>query len=89
EVTNSGSDQGKLAPMVDQHEERYDQTPEKMLVDGGFVKKADITKVSEPNGQTTVYAPVPTPCCYAQIGFSTGGMRGDRQEWQSLTVWDL
>ena len=29
--------------------------------DGGFVKKEDITHVSEPNGQTTVYAPVPTP----------------------------
>lgn len=61
DVTNSGGDQGKMAPMVEQHEERYRQTPEEMLVDGGYVKKDDITKVSEPNGQTTVYAPVQTP----------------------------
>ena len=61
DVTNSGGDQGKMAPMVDQHEERYGQTPEEMLVDGGYVKKDDITNVSEPNGQTTVYAPVQTP----------------------------
>lgn len=57
-VTNSGGDQGKMAPMVEQHEERYGETPEEMLVDGGFVKKDDITKVSAPNGSTTVYAPV-------------------------------
>lgn len=58
DVTNSGGDQGKLAPMVEQHEERYEQTPEEMLVDGGFVKKEDITQVSPPEGETTVYAPV-------------------------------
>lgn len=58
DVTNSGGDQGKMAPMIDQHEERYDETPGEMLVDGGFVKKEDITQVSEPEGSTTVYAPV-------------------------------
>jgi transposase len=58
DVSNSGGDQGKLAPMVEQHEERYDQTPDEMLVDGGFVKKEDITQVSPPEGGTTVYAPV-------------------------------
>jgi len=58
DVTNSGGDQGKLAPMVEQHEERYGQTPDEALVDGGFVKKEDITKVSPPEGNTTVYAPV-------------------------------
>jgi len=56
EVVNSGGDQGKLAPMVEQHEERYDQRPDEMLVDGGFAKKEDITSVSA--GGTTVYAPV-------------------------------
>jgi hypothetical protein len=39
EVTNSGGDQGKMAPMVEQHQQRYEQTPDEMLVDGGFVKK--------------------------------------------------
>jgi transposase len=56
DVTNSGGDQGKMAPMVEQHEERYGQVPEEMLVDGGFVKKEDIEAVSP---ETTVYAPVP------------------------------
>jgi hypothetical protein len=58
EVTNSGGDQGQMAPMVEQHDERYGCTPEEMLVDGGFVKKDDITQVSEPHGSTKVYAPV-------------------------------
>jgi transposase len=56
EVTNSGGDQGQLAPMVRQHEERYEQVPEAALVDGGFVKKEDIETVEQ--GGTTVYAPV-------------------------------
>jgi transposase len=57
-VTNSGGDQGQLAPMVEQHQQRYDEPPQEMLVDGGFVKKADIDHVSPPQGGTTVYAPV-------------------------------
>jgi len=56
DVTNSGGDQGKLAPMVEQHEERYQEKPQEFLVDGGFVKKEDIEKVEQ--GGTTVYAPV-------------------------------
>lgn len=56
EVTNSGGDQGQLAPMVEQHQERYEEVPEEALVDGGFVKKEDIEKVEQ--GGTTVYAPV-------------------------------
>jgi transposase len=58
DVTNSGGDQGKMAPMVEQHEQRYGCPPDEMLVDGGFVKKDDITAVSAPQGSTTVYAPV-------------------------------
>lgn len=58
EVTNSGGDQGQMAPMVEQHQQRYGLTPDEMLVDGGFVKKDDITAVSAPAGTTTVYAPV-------------------------------
>lgn len=59
DVTNSGGDQGKLAPMVEQHDERYQERPKEMLVDGGFVKKEDIEKVAQAG--TTVYAPVQTP----------------------------
>ena len=58
DVTNSGGDQGQMAPMIEQHDERYDKTPREALVDGGFVKKADIDQVSPPQGGTIVYAPV-------------------------------
>jgi transposase len=56
DVSNSGGDQGKLAPMVEQHEQRYAERPKEMLVDGGFAKKEDIEKVAQAG--TTVYAPV-------------------------------
>lgn len=58
DALNSGSDQGKLAPMVEQHQERYEETPAAMLVDGGYVKKEDIEQLSPPAGGTVVYAPV-------------------------------
>jgi transposase len=56
DVINSGSDQGQLAPMLEQHEERYEQRPEEVLVDGGFSKKEDIVTAADQG--TTVYAPV-------------------------------
>jgi transposase len=56
DVTNSGGDQGQLAPMVERHQQRYGQVPDEALVDGGFTKKEDIEKVEQ--GGTTVYAPV-------------------------------
>jgi transposase len=56
DVTNSGGDQGKLAPMVEQHDKRYEERPKEMLVDGGFAKKEDIETVEQAG--TTVYAPV-------------------------------
>lgn len=59
EVVINGSDHGQLAPMMEQHQERYEQRPDEALVDGGFVAKEDITTVTA-NG-TTVYAPVPKP----------------------------
>ena len=58
EVTNSGSDQGQMAPMVEQIQQRHGRPPEEMLVDGGFVKKSDIDQLTPPQGKTTVYAPV-------------------------------
>jgi len=58
DVTNAGGDQGQLAPMIEQHQERYEETPKEALVDGGFVKKIDIDQVSPPQGGTIVYAPV-------------------------------
>jgi transposase len=54
-----GSDQGQMGPMVEQHEDRYDQRPNEVLVDGGFAKKSDIEQVSLAG--VTVYAPVQKP----------------------------
>jgi transposase len=56
DVINSGSDRGQLAPMVEQHQERYEKVPDNALVDGGFATKDDIQQVEQ--GGTTVYAPV-------------------------------
>ena len=47
--------------MVQQHADRYDQTPDEMLVDGGFAKKEDIDTVSRPEVGVVVYAPVQKP----------------------------
>lgn len=56
EVSNSGSDQGQLAPMAEQLEQRHGERPEEMLVDGGFVKKEDLDTLAVHG--TAVYAPV-------------------------------
>jgi transposase len=61
EVTNRGTDQGEMAPMVDQVQERYGVCPPEVLVDGGFANKEDIDEVSAPEKGCTVYAPVPKP----------------------------
>ncbi len=56
EVTNAGSDQEQLPPMLDQLEEHYDQTPEEALVDGGFASLETINQAAERG--CTVYAPL-------------------------------
>lgn len=60
-VTTSGSDQGEMAPMVEQVQERFEQRPKEMLVDGGFAAHGDIEAVSAPDKGCVVYAPVPKP----------------------------
>ncbi len=59
DVGNVGSDKGQLLPMAEQHQERYEQAPRQMLVDGGFTKKSDVQALSEMGVE--VYAPVPEP----------------------------
>ena len=61
DVITAGSDQGQLPPMIEQIHERFAQYPGAALVDGGFVKHADIETVSAPEKGCTVYAPVPKP----------------------------
>jgi len=59
DVSNSGSDQGQLVPMLAQLEERYEVIPAQSLVDGGFAGLKDIEKASELG--TEIYAPVAKP----------------------------
>jgi len=61
EVSNSGSDQGQMVPMLEQHQERYNQVPDAALVDGGFAKKEDIERAAGADIGTVVYAPVQKP----------------------------
>ena len=59
EVSNSGSDQGQLVPMIEQLDKRYGRIPSETLVDGGFAGLKDIEKASELG--TQIYAPVAKP----------------------------
>jgi hypothetical protein len=59
EVSNSGSDQGQLVPMLEQLKERYKVIPPESLVDGGFAGLNDIETASEMGSE--VYAPVAKP----------------------------
>ncbi len=56
DVTNHGSDWGRMAPMHDQLRRRYGQAPAEYLVDCGFPSQDDL-EILEERG-TTVYAPI-------------------------------
>ena len=56
DVTNAGSDQGELPPMLDQVKVRCGDTPEEALVDGGFAALQAIDRAAERG--CTVYAPL-------------------------------
>jgi transposase len=58
DVATVGSDQGQMAPMVEQVIERCGQAPASWLVDGGFVGHEQIEEASR---HTVVYGPVPEP----------------------------
>jgi IS5 family transposase len=51
-----GTDMAQLTPRVEQVEERYGQSPQEWLVDGGYPAHEQIEQAAE---HTTVYAPVP------------------------------
>jgi transposase len=61
DVVTTGSDAGQMAPMVEQIESRYEETPKEVLVDGGFAQHDQIEAVSAEEVGCTVYAPVPAP----------------------------
>ncbi len=56
ELSNSGSDFGKLGPMLDQLHARYGASPARALVDGGFASRVEIESASTEHG-CKVYAP--------------------------------
>lgn len=56
DVTNSGSDRGQMQPMYADIQQRYDKSPKRYLVDGGFATKDDITALEKCGCQ--VFAPV-------------------------------
>jgi transposase len=57
DVTNEGTDNNELPPMLDQIEERYGRAPDEMLVDGGFATQEAIEDAAT-NHACTVYAPL-------------------------------
>lgn len=58
-VTNVGSDQGQLVPMLEQIEKHTDRTPAEYLADGGFVTGENVDAAAA--HQTLLYAPPPKP----------------------------
>jgi len=56
DLTNHGSDQGKMTPMLDQLQNRYAGRPEEYLVDGGFAGHDEIEQAT--GSGVKVYAPV-------------------------------
>lgn len=56
-VSNAGTDQGQLTPMVKQLQSRYGRAPTELLADGGYVALADIRALACPEGSCQVYAP--------------------------------
>lgn len=59
EVSNQGSDQGKMSPMVTDLARRYPRAPTEYLVDGGFAGHAEIERVTQAG--IRVFAPVTKP----------------------------
>lgn len=59
DVTNNGTDQPHVVPMLDDIERRTGRLPRDYLVDGGFVSLTNIEVISERCGRA--YAPAPEP----------------------------
>ncbi len=59
DVTNIGSDNGQMVPMVEQVERRTGYCPYRWLVDGGYVNLEQLDQIED--WEIEVYMPVPTP----------------------------
>lgn len=58
-VSNQGSDQGRMQPMLEQIQVRHGKLPREHLVDGGFAKKENIEHAAARG--VMLYAPVQKP----------------------------
>ena len=56
-VTDCGSDRGLLGPALDEIDERYGVTPERMLADGGYDSHDDIERLHD--RKITLFCPLP------------------------------
>lgn len=54
DVTNAGTDNEQMAPMLEQLEQRYGRPPDEILVDGGF---ASLDAIEQAEKKSRVYAP--------------------------------
>lgn len=61
DVSNSGSDHGKMAPVLEQVRERTGEASRDWLVDGGFPGVKDIESAAVLAPETTIYAPPQKP----------------------------
>ncbi len=59
DVLTTGSDQGRMMPMVARIHARHGQYPPEYQVDGGYARHADLEAAAAKG--VTVFAPVPTP----------------------------
>ncbi len=57
DVTNQGTDVGLMQPMHAKIQADYTVTPQRYLVDGGFAKMDDVTRLEQAG--TAVHAPLP------------------------------
>jgi transposase len=58
DVSNHGSDSGRVVAMLDQTERRCSAAPQRHLVDSGFGTHQDIVEAAKTHATTTLYAPV-------------------------------
>lgn len=60
EVETTGSDHGRLKPMLERIKAGFGRTPRRYLADGGFLKNDDLEWAAQPaNGAIKVYCPAP------------------------------
>jgi transposase len=58
-VTNEGNDKNLLKPMLEDIEARYDVSPERVLVDSGYLVHQDIIDLAERENPIVIYSPLP------------------------------